>query len=367
MKILIVNQDIGYGGAEKMLVFVANALSDAGNEVVFYTFRNDCVYQRLSPKVIHTHFGTEEKTGFISSLKTIWSLHKFIKHGCFDVSVAFLSPAQLRLSLASIFARTKILFSHRADPYQKSQMKGLKYKVAGLLNSLTFRNADYYVFQTDMARDYYPEAIRKRSVVICNPINPLLRTEERSVGKIKKTIVNVARHEIKQKRQDVLIEAFNMFNQLHSDYVLELYGDGEDTEIVQRLAKSNSNITVGGATKQVAEKIQNAAMFVLTSDYEGIPNALLEAMSLGVPCISTDCSPGGASMLIDSSEKGIVVNCGDVDALANAMAYMADNVEKAERMGQNGMYVNDEYSSIVIAKKWNELMLNIKNDENQKH
>ncbi len=353
MKILVLNTNIGYGGASKMLTFVANTLGNAGNEVIYLTYRDSAVLQPVSAAVKHRHIVTEEKgTGLFGTIRTIKYLHGALKREKFDVAIAFLSPSQLRLALASRFTKTRVIFSHRADPYTKLKQNGMKFRFADFLNSIAFRMADYFVFQTKMARDYYPESIRIRSTVIANPINILVRTKERNVDTIRKSIVTVGRHEIKQKRQDVLIEAFNIFNTTHPDYLLEIYGDGEDGMRVEELAKSNPNIQICGATRQVAERIQNAAMFVLSSDYEGIPNALLEAMSLGVPCISTDCSPGGASMLIDSKEKGLIVNCGDAKALANAMAYMADNSEEAELMGKNGMSVNIDYASGIIANKW---------------
>ena len=114
----------------------------------------------------------------------------------------------------------------------------------------------------------------------------------------------------------------------------------------------NEKIKMCGVTADIVEAIQNATMFVLTSDYEGIPNALLEAMSLGVPCVSTDCSPGGAAMLIDNYKTGIIVERGNVFDIYKAMKYMVEHPDEAEEMGKNAMYVNDEYSVGVIEKKW---------------
>ena len=98
--------------------------------------------------------------------------------------------------------------------------------------------------------------------------------------------------------------------------------------------------------------LEEATMFVLSSDFEGIPNSLLEAMALGVPCISTDCSPGGAALLIKPNINGILVPKGDVEALANAMKYYVQHPNIAEQYGEQAKYVNEEFSEEKIIPMW---------------
>lgn len=164
---------------------------------------------------------------------------------------------------------------------------------------------------------------------------------------------------MKQKRQDLLIEAFKKLSNEYPEYILEFYGSGEDERAIQELIGQRKNIKLCGMTRNVAEAIQNAAMFVLTSDYEGIPNALLEAMSIGVPCISTDCSPGGAAMLIENGINGLLVNQGDVVGLYNAMKYYAKNPHIAETMGAKGTEVCDRFSEEIISELWRETVGNL--------
>lgn len=189
--------------------------------------------------------------------------------------------------------------------------------------------------------------------MICNPIYPLVRTIPRA-GNVTKDIVCVARLDIKQKRQDLLINAFNIISNKYPEYKLKLYGDGfaYDEKKLKEKASDNSNIIFMGATTDVSSAIQNAAFFVLSSDYEGIPKALLEAMSIGVPCISTDCSPGGAAMLIQNKKNGLLVPRNNANALADAMEYIICHPVEAELMGKNGMYVCDAFSEKKISEKW---------------
>lgn len=351
MKLFFLNTNIGYGGASKMIVWVANQCALAGHDVTFLTYRDSEVRQPLDSRVKHVHEHLENVGGNVSLLLSVKWLHKFIKSNHFDVGVAFLSPSILRMALAAKGTRMKVLFSHRADPYLKLSTSSLKAKVINWLNNWAFEQANFYVFQTKMAQAYYDEGIKNRSTVIPNPIRPMQRTESRD-GNIRKSFVAVGRLELKQKRQDVMIDAFNILSQKYSDFKLEIYGDGEDEEKVKQLAASNPNIRLMGKTNNVASVIQHACATVLSSDYEGIPNALLESMSLGVPSISTDCSPGGAAMLIRNKENGMLIPRGDAVALAEAMEYVITHSEEAEKMGAHAMEVNSLYAENVIADKW---------------
>lgn len=347
MKILFVNTNIGYGGASKMMVWVANLYALNGHQVTFFTYRSAEVSQELSFKVNHVHVELEPLMGGGCRLwGTVKYLHTFIKNNNFDVVIGFLSPSQLRITLACIGTSTKILFSQRGDPLQKNT----SLMIGKLINWL-FCKADCFVFQTEQAMMCYPSSVQKRGFVIANPIVPLKRTQKRE-GNIEKRIVIIARLDMRQKRQDVLINAFKLISHKHPEYILELYGDGEDEKKLKLMAAGYNCIHFMGKTSDVVGVSQNAAISVLSSDFEGIPNSLLESMSLGIPCVSTNCSPGGAAMLIRDYVNGILVPCDDANELAKALDYMIEHPDKAEDMGKRAMEVNIIYSEDNISKKW---------------
>lgn len=354
MKILFLNTNIGYGGASKQMVWVANQCASSGHDVTFLTYRDSAVNQILLSSVGHVHIQLESVSGGGKGIiQTVRCLHRFIKRGRFDVAVGFLSPSQLRLALACIGTKTKLLFSHRGDPYQHVQ--GGNSNFIGKLTSWAFNRADWYVFQTPMAQKAFSTEIRNRSSVIANTISPLHRNKDRSEG-VDKIIVSVGRLDVHQKRQDLLIDAFANVVKQYPDYTLELYGDGNDEQLLRERASNCPQIHFMGKTMDVASAIQQATMLVLSSDFEGIPNALLEAMSIGVPCVSTDCSPGGASMLIKDGVNGLLVPRGNVNALLNAMIWYIEHPEEREKMGQKGMQVNEDYAETLIQSKWLETL-----------
>ena len=212
MKILLLNVNLGYGGAEKMLAFVANTLSQQDNmEVTFLTYRENNAYQVLNDKVTREHLQLEAKGGTaLGAIKTILALHKYIKKNQFDVAIAFLTPSQLRLVPASWFTETKVLLSQRADPFNRGNT--LKRKILTFLNTSIFARADYFVFQTEQAKSFYSKRVQRKACVIPNPIHPLVRTMQREGKYIEKRFVTVSRLELKQKRQDLIIDAFKKFN-----------------------------------------------------------------------------------------------------------------------------------------------------------
>ena len=101
MKILFLNTNIGYGGASKMIVWVANQCAKIGHDVTFLTYRGEEVYQPLDARVKLMHESLEEENCHKSAFSTIKWLHKFIKTNQFDLGVAFLSPSILRMALAA--------------------------------------------------------------------------------------------------------------------------------------------------------------------------------------------------------------------------------------------------------------------------
>ena len=166
--------------------------------------------------------------------------------------------------------------------------------------------------------------------VIYNPIFLPKEYVGKAIGTEKKNrIVSVARI-TKQKNPEMLIRAFKKFYIKHSDYTLTMYGNGEDRDYVLDLINKeglSSCVFLPGAKNNIWDEIADAKCFVMTSWYEGMPNALLEALCLGLPCVSTKVS--GAVDLINNGENGILIDLDDDESFAEALSQVIDNEDYA--------------------------------------
>jgi glycosyltransferase involved in cell wall biosynthesis len=256
-------------------------------------------------------------------IKNITVLLKQIKPDiviCFGMLVGVIAPKLLGI---------KTIYSERGDPGSKTN-EGL----VGIIRSITFPWLDGFVFQVKGAKMYFSQNIQKKSVVIPNPV--YMKYDDYTIpNKREKIIVNVGRlHH--QKNQRLLISAFNEIAEEFPDYNLHIYGQdgGLESELKEYVhwLQLDKRICFMGTTSNLWDEILNASLFVLSSDYEGMPNALMEAMALGIPCVSTDCPPGGPAALIKHNENGLLCPINDVKSLMNCMRLMLKDRERAEKM-----------------------------------
>ncbi len=350
MKILFLTTNIGYGGASKMMANVANILCQEHN-VSFLTFRSSEIRQSLDERinVIHNPLYTNSNK-LLELVGQIKALHKYIISNQIDVIIAFLHPSNYMAVLAAKNTRAKVLLSERGDPYSRRKNGGV------FIHSIEkiIQNADAYIFQSVEASLAYPEKCRLKSLVIPNAL-PNIVYPSYVPETTNKRIVCVARLEIVQKRQDVLIRAFSLFLKKHSDYTLQLVGDGPDIKTIESLIEEYdlySHVEILGDRKDVLDILSKANMFILCSDYEGLPNALLEAMAVGVPCISSDYSPGGVRSIIEDGVNGFIVPRNDEEALAEKMICLSEHPEIRDSFTQNCKVVFEKFDQKIVDKKW---------------
>lgn len=361
MKILFATTRLTYSGAPKMMAWVANQMAAKGHEVHLLTFYSEEQARLLHEKVTMRSLKVSKSRSRLvrnttGMLKTISRLHRTVKELKPDVVVTFLDSVGYVYPLVGrILTKAKFIGSERADPYV---WRGFTRAVRVFL--LQFMHG--MVFQTQGAQRYFEKRKRviNRSVVIPNPVvlsDTVLNMQKNipSFSQRDKVIVTVGRLSLHQKRQDVLLDAFKLFHEENPGYILVIYGDGPDAKRIQAMIDERGLtgcVILAGRTNRVEKEIFNAAAFVLTSDYEGIPNALIEAMSIGVPSISTDCSPGGAALLIRNGENGFLVPRGDTEAIAEKMRLVVSDEEIADLFSKNGPSITNELEEMVIADKW---------------
>lgn len=344
MRIFMLIKWLHNSGAPKMFMWLANTFAKRGHDVMVCTYHNH--YEgMLSPLVKHVDF-TDEERGFWGRIKRIRGI---VKEFDADVSISFLLDANVYNMFACYRLRTKSIVCERNDPFKPHYWKLKFWKP-------WFRLADGAVFQLPKVAEYY-SCIKGETVVIPNPI--IERPHERCLpfSEREKIIVAHGRIDIEQKRQDLLIMAFALLHHVFPDYILSIYGSGNDKDVAKvkdlvSQLKLSSSVRLEGETKNPLEAIKNARVWVMTSDFEGIPNALIEAMSIGLPCVATDCSPGGARLLIDNEKNGFVVPRGDYRAVYQKMRYLIEHTDEAEKMGMEALHIAERFVPEDIAKQW---------------
>lgn len=360
--ILFVTNSLGFGGAEKMLTFVAGELQDRGyrcgianlNKVPDYVNKQQQrIHEAVQVYTLEKPQDTANKnTYYISKLKEI------AKKFCPDVLVAFTAYPSMYARIVGFLLGIPSIMSERGDPIRLGMGQGLKNKLSLML----INSSKGGVFQTEGAMSVYGKGLQKRSVVIPNPIFIKGEIPEVPQSERQKTVVSVGRLDNFQKRYDVMLEAFRLFSQKHPEYTLKLYGDGSDTEQIKQWAVDlgiADKVNLMGLTRQPMQDIAHDGMFLITSDFEGISNSLLEAMAVGLPCVSTDHTPGGARMLITDHENGLLAPVEDAPALAAAMCEFAENPALAEKCGNNAKDVINRFAPAKIIDQWEAYILKI--------
>ena len=352
MRIVFIANGLGYGGAEKMLSFVAKELYNRGHDVAIL---NTCAHRDISQllpdglKVVEANISS--KSSLITYIRRLCFCIRQTRRFHADAIVGFLLFPNLFSVLTGRMLRIPSIISERGDPYLANKGNGMK---ANFILKLIC-SASGAVFQTDGAALFYPEKLRSHSIVIPNPISITKKYEKIEYSKRQDIIVSLGRIENTQKRYDVLIDAFDIFHKSHPSYILQIYGGGPDLNMVRNMVKIKgleSSIQFMGVSNNSFGAISKAKIFVITSDYEGISNSLLEAMAVGMPVVSTDHSPGGARFLIQNGKNGLLAPVRDPEKIAIGMGFFADNPEIAMRYGKNAAKVLERFSPQIIIDEW---------------
>lgn len=341
-KIVFVIPDMPGGGTERVVALLANEYSRRGIPTAILLFAGSEQAYPLDPRIEVASVGDPSGGSFLVRLERLRRMRRFYRENENCQIWAFSAMGAVFSAVAAFGQKHFFLVSERNDPtrYEHRQIRDLCY-----------RWADAVVCQTEDAVKSFPAGIRRKSVVIPNPLEP---GEEPYAGEREKRVVAVGRLNA-QKNHKLLLRAFAIFVKNHGDYVLELYGQGELEAELRVLAADleiDGNVLFKGFSGRVLTDIRKAAMYVLSSDYEGISNSMLEAMALGLPVIATDCPIGGSRMYIRNGENGLLVPVGDADALARAMGRLADEPALGKKLGGESVKLRQELAAGKIADRF---------------
>lgn len=344
------------GGAERVTCNLANYLVGKGHYVTIMTMADDTPSYYLDERIKrHALLLNKERKGFLyNTFMRFFRVCQQLRKNDADVYVVMLPITTIMLLQLRKLTKSKIIAAERVDPsnYSSKKQKQLK-RLA--------RRADGWVFQTKEEGEWYGDAVGDaRVAIIPNAINPEFIKPVYS-GVRKKNIVTVGRMS-EQKNHSLLLKAFADIYKAHPDYKLIIYGEGEKKNELISLSQElqiTAVVELPGYLTNIGNEIKDASIFVLSSDYEGMPNALMEAMALGIPCISTDCDGGGARFLIENEKNGILTPKGDVKALTSAIDRMLSDSEFAEHCGEEAHKICDRLAPEIIYGEWESFIMTI--------
>ena len=343
LNLLFVTSTLYWGGAQRVTNILANALSQRHNITVAYCFdsgRSLDFSERCEIRKLPDYDGNDPwpmKT--ICILKQAKALKELKKERSIDASISLGNVGNLINALSR--GKERVICSERNNP--KRSLGKLFF-----LTRLAYARADHVVFQSEDVRRMYPEQIRRKSTILKNPL-PIPRPADKER---KKKIVALGRLTA-QKNHALLIRSFAGFHRQFPEYSLHLYGEGELEAEMRRLIDSlqlSDCVFLEGNQADVHEQIRDAEQFVLSSDYEGLSNALLECMSMGIACISTKCE--GSVDVIRDGENGLLAELGDEEALTRQMCRLARDPELRQRLERQAMEDMKAFDQNVVVKDW---------------
>lgn len=353
-KILYAIDSLGYGGAEKQLVFAAEGMLERGFQVAILNLNQDrsSGSSRAVNKDIQLFVAD---IPYRNSIQSNYSLVKYtvkvVREYKPDIIVGFCEIGNFCVSLAGKLCGIPSVVSERVDPFVTYKNPRIPMRV----KLWCINRSTGAVFQTKQASEFYHPRLRKNSIVIPNPVFIKEHLPTINYKCLPKTVISLGRLDNRQKRYDVMLQAFSKFHSTHPEYELKIYGGGPDEENIKQWISElglTSCVKLMGVTSQPLQVFCQGGIFLITSDYEGISNALLEAMACGLPVVATDHSPGGARLLIQDKENGLLVPVRDAEAISAALSLYASDMRLCEKSGNNAKKVLIDYSPKRILDLW---------------
>lgn len=358
-RIVLFISSLQKGGSERVMVNLAEYFHKNRYEVILVTQYKQEIEYDISPEIRRVYSEPEEhelQGGRIhnfcvrfAKLRDIWKAYKP------DVILAFLGKNNLMAIATSLLLPTKVVVSVRGEPTMEYEGKFMQ-----ILAKAMFVLADGVILQTEMAKHFFPMLVQKKVKILSNPINRSFLNKRYS-GTREDKIVAVGRLD-ENKNHTMLIHAFGRIAAEYPKLKLVIYGEGDGREQLERLIVEKGledKIELAGSITGVEEHIKAARIFALTSNTEGMPNSLMEAMALGLPVVSTDCPCGGPAMLIENDVNGILVPVGDAYALADAFRKILSNSEYAEKIGMNAYEITKKLNPDTVNREWEQYLLHV--------
>lgn len=351
-KIAMIVHGLSGGGAERVASLLANYLAGRQYEVLYVCAYNDMKEDNKARYALDSRV----KVKYIAAKSTISPIRFMTRSIRIRQEIRAFSPDQVISlicyeAILTAFSGYPFIYSLRNDPEMVMSL-GVRSKLIQIM----LNRANKVVFQSQAARNYFREEIREKSVVIPNPIDtkklPLW-----SASSHDKKFIAACRLE-EQKNLPMLLEAFSMVHREHPEYILEIYGKGEmENALTAQIHELNAEeyIFLKGFSPEIHTVMAHASGFLLSSNYEGLSNSMLEALCIGVPCVSTDYAPGSAREYITSGENGFLTRVGDAQDMKEKICKLIENEGLAVSFAERNLAIRKKLDVEMICEEWERL------------
>jgi GalNAc-alpha-(1->4)-GalNAc-alpha-(1->3)-diNAcBac-PP-undecaprenol alpha-1,4-N-acetyl-D-galactosaminyltransferase len=369
MKIMFVLYALVPGGAERVAATLINHWVNTGDELSVVTIAStDTDFYELDSRVKRVALNLARASRnwrdfILNNFQLVMRLRDVIRFVNPDVVLSFIELVNLRVLLAALGTGMPVVVEEHIDPTQHSIGK-----IAGILRGLLYRRARAVVVLTPGISEWASRIVPREAIhVIPNPIGDQFLKPCPTISEHARKLVGMGRLE-SQKGFDLLLRAFAQCTTIHSDWTLDIFGEGSERARLQTLADHlgiADRVRLPGVIKDPERVLRQSDFFVLSSRYEGFPMVLLEAMSCGLPVVSFDCHSGPREM-IQNGVNGLLVPPNDVDALAKAMAHLMGNEHERKRLGEQATAVAEKFSLAKVTQMWRSLLESIAYQERSK-
>jgi GalNAc-alpha-(1->4)-GalNAc-alpha-(1->3)-diNAcBac-PP-undecaprenol alpha-1,4-N-acetyl-D-galactosaminyltransferase len=360
VKIALVIATLAAGGAQRVMSLMANYWAQRNWDVTIFTLDDGSItpHHALDARVKRVPLdllapSASVLQGLKNNLRRIKKLGAALKALNPQAVISFSDEMNIQTLLAMRRSHVPVVVSERIDPAMWPLGKAWEF-----LRGHTYPRAACVVVQTERGLQYFSEAIKKVGRVIPNPVvvPEVAQVSRMREGESRK-ILGLGRL-TKQKGFDLLLRAFAKVAAKHPRWLLEIWGEGGERPVLEALRdelKLQGRVRLPGQTSESFEKLRAADLFVLSSRFEGIPNALCEAMACGLPSISFDC-PTGPREIITPDVDGVLVPPEDVEALALALDRVMGDEAFALRLGENARAITQRHSIDKVMAQWEEVL-----------
>lgn len=362
MRLTLIISSLQCGGAERVMTTMANYWARRGEEITLLTLDDRSKpFYRLDEEVRHISLGVACSSanvakGFSNNLKRIRSLRREIHHSRPDAVISFMDKTNVITLIATRGLGLPVIVSERTDPamYQIG-------RIWNLLRELTYWSADCLVVQSKYMRSYFSSEVQARAWVIPNPVlRPQALENSSAINLAKPTIVAMGRLE-RLKGFDLLLHSFARLSDRFGDWNLAILGEGPLRPELESLSNElglAERVVMPGRVQNPHAILSQADLFVMSSRFEGFPNALCEAMACGLPVISTNCPTGPADIIRDGTD-GLLVSRENVEALSTAMERLMSSEDERKRLACNATDVITRFGLEKVMKMWTDLLCEV--------